>query len=183
MNLFTCVRQTQLISWKMSFTTVYCTLCIYQNVLGGYWLFTLRESIACLSGMEKNFRMQDGETFSLPYDASSIMHYGRYSTQNDKCITNCFSVKVTWYFKMITLVSGIFFQRLAFPPSSQRKMWKKWDREINWQRLTLKGFDVSTAVVYFQLCSLHINFISDSDFTCLLKRIQITVIVILLTWT
>lgn len=34
MNLFTCVRQTQLSSWKMSFTTVYCTLCIYQNFLG-----------------------------------------------------------------------------------------------------------------------------------------------------
>lgn len=126
---------------------------------GGYWLFTLRESITCLSGMEKNFRMQDGETFSLPYDATSIMHYGRYSTQNDKCITNSFSVKVMWYFKVITLVSGIFFQRPACPPSSQRKMWRKWDREINWQRLTLKGFDVSTAVVYSQLCSLHINFI------------------------
>ncbi|XP_031607194.1 astacin-like metalloendopeptidase [Oreochromis aureus] len=30
-----------------------------------------------MPGMEKNFRMQDGETFSLPYDATSIMHYGR----------------------------------------------------------------------------------------------------------
>lgn len=129
------------------------------KLLGGYWLFTLRERITCLSGMEKNFRMQDGETFSLPYDATSIMHYGRYSTQKDKCITNCFSVKVTWYFKIIALVSGIFFQQPACPPSSQRKMWRKWDREINWQRLTLKGFDVSTAVVYSQLCSLHINFI------------------------
>lgn len=122
------------------------------------------KKISRLSGMEKNFRMQDGETFSLPYDATSIMHYGRYSTQNDKCILNCFSLKVMWYFLMITLVSGIFFQQPACPPSSQRKMWRKWDREINWQRLTLKGFDVSTAVVYSQLCSLHTNFICVSTF-------------------
>lgn len=91
------------------------------KLFGGYWLFTLRESITCLSGMEKNFRMQDGETFSLPYDATSIMHYGRYSTQNDKCITNRFSVKVMWYFKVITLVSGIFFPATGLPTIFPKK--------------------------------------------------------------
>uniref|UniRef100_A0A8C5DWG9 Metalloendopeptidase n=1 Tax=Gouania willdenowi TaxID=441366 RepID=A0A8C5DWG9_GOUWI len=30
-----------------------------------------------MSGMEKNFKKHNGETFSLPYDIQSILHYGR----------------------------------------------------------------------------------------------------------
>ncbi|XP_040914333.1 astacin-like metalloendopeptidase [Toxotes jaculatrix] len=30
-----------------------------------------------MAGMEKNFKKQQGKTFDLPYDISSIMHYGR----------------------------------------------------------------------------------------------------------
>ncbi|XP_030579927.1 bone morphogenetic protein 1 [Archocentrus centrarchus] len=30
-----------------------------------------------MPGMENNFKTQEGETFSLPYDITSIMHYGR----------------------------------------------------------------------------------------------------------
>uniref|UniRef100_A0A8C5DY39 Metalloendopeptidase n=1 Tax=Gouania willdenowi TaxID=441366 RepID=A0A8C5DY39_GOUWI len=30
-----------------------------------------------LTGMEKNFKKHNGETFSLPYDIQSILHYGR----------------------------------------------------------------------------------------------------------
>ncbi|XP_075996634.1 low choriolytic enzyme [Genypterus blacodes] len=37
-----------------------------------------------MKGMHKNFKIRDGETFGLPYDVHSIMHYGRrFFSAND----------------------------------------------------------------------------------------------------
>lgn len=40
-------------------------------------LCSLTETNRCVSGMERNFKKRQGQTFNLGYDIGSIMHYGR----------------------------------------------------------------------------------------------------------
>lgn len=46
-----------------------------EEDLNGLLIFVM--FALCVSGMERNFKMQEGETFNISYDVTSIMHYGR----------------------------------------------------------------------------------------------------------